>query len=200
MFAYVLLVNGLFIGLNIYLQQQFTLLLTALLSSLYYLQRTLQHKPPSSLTKRITGEAPHQLLYLLWLCYFPKGEYLFFLPLALSTLGKTTLLLASNSEEGVEKGQELILFQTKCEAFILGYLCLSLLRLDVLSVVELGTFAVLVKLKYSFYYPSQKAFVELHFAFDNLTRRWGCRPLYHLLYMAVTVFSSTYATDREIAY
>lgn len=62
------------------------------------------------------------------------------------------------------------------------------------------TFGALVKAKYGFYYPSQKAFVELHFAFDNLTRKWGFRPLYHLLYMGITVFSSTYGTDRELTY
>ena len=200
MFAFVILVNTIFIGFNIYLQQDLTLFLTALLSVIFYFHRTLQQKSPTTLSKLISGEAPHQLLYLAWLYYFPKNEYLFFVPLALCTIGKTNILLNSYSEESVEKGQELILFQTKCEAFILGYLFLSMLRMDLLNLVEFTTFALLVKLKYSFYYPSQKAFVELHFAFDNLTRRWGCRPIYHILYMSITVFSSTYGSDRELGY
>lgn len=200
MFAYVILVNAIFIGFNIYLQQEFTILLAALLSAIFYFHRALQQKSPPTLSKIISGEAPHQLLYLAWLYYFPKSEYLFFVPLALSTIGKANILLNSYSEDSVEKGQELILFQTKCEAFILGYLFLSMLRFDLVSLVEYATFALLVKLKYSFYYPSQKAFVELHFAFDNLTRRWGCRPIYHLLYMSITIFSSTYGSDRELGY
>jgi hypothetical protein len=74
------------------------------------------------------------------------------------------------------------------------------LKFNAQSLLEFLTFAAIVKLKYSFYFPSQKAFVELHFAFDNLTRRWGCRPIYHLLYMGVTVLSSTYTVERELSY
>lgn len=81
----------------------------------------------------------------------------------------------------------------KCEGFVLGVLFLYLLKHDLASLVEFVTFAVFVKLKYSFYFPSQKAFVELHFALDNLTRKWNCRSLYHFLYMGITIFSSTYS-------
>lgn len=139
------------------------------------------------------GEAPHQLLYVLWLYLQPKEEYVYFIPLALSTIGKINLLAHPSSEENVEKTQDLILFQVKCEGFVLGVLFLCLLNHDLASLVEFVTFAVFVKLKYSFYFPSQKAFVELHFALDNLTRKWNCRSLYHFLYMGITVFSSTYS-------
>lgn len=159
MFAYVILVNSLFIGINIYFQQDFTLFLTATISTVFYFHRTLQQKSPTTLSKLISREAPHQLLYLLWLYYFPKSEYLFFVPLALSCIGKINILLNSYSEESLDKGQELILFQTKCEAFIFGYLFLSMVKLDLASLVEFATFALLIKLKYSFYYPSQKAYV-----------------------------------------
>jgi hypothetical protein len=177
-----------------------TLLVAVLTSAVYYCSRALQQKTPTTFSRIISGEVPHQLLYLVWLYSFPKTEYLYFVPLALSTIGKLNILLAPNSEDSLEKAQELILFQTKCEAFVLGYLLVGMLKFSLLSVAEFATFAILVKLKYSFYYPSQKAFVELHFAFDNLTRRWGCRPLYHVLYMGITVFSSTYGSDRELGY
>ena len=98
MFAFVILVNTIFIGFNIYLQQDLTLFLTALLSLIFYFHRTLQQKSPTTLSKIISGEAPHLLLYLAWLYYFPKNEYLFFIPLALCTIGKTNILLNSYSE------------------------------------------------------------------------------------------------------
>jgi hypothetical protein len=159
----------------------------------------MQQKTPN-FASILTGEAPHQLLYLLWVYFFLENDYIFYVPLALSTIGKVNLMASSNSEDSVEKAQELILFQTKCEAFILGFLLLNLLSFNLKSVLEFASFAFLIKLKYSFYYPSQKAFVELHFAIDNLTRKWGCRPLYHLIYMGITVFSSTYGSDRELGY
>lgn len=196
MFAYVILVNALYIGLNLYQEQQFTLFATAAASTAFYLSRAMHQKAPTTLTKLISGEAPHQLLYIIWLYFFPKDKYLYLVPLALSTIGKLNMLLNDNSEDSVEKAQELILFQTKCEAFLLGYVFLSMLSFSLIGVAEFATFAVIVKLKYSFYYPSQKAYVELHFAFDNLTRKYGCRPLYHILYMSITIFSSTYGSDR----
>lgn len=70
----------------------------------------MHHKTPTSLTKLISGEAPHQLLYLIWLYFFPNDKYLYFVPLALSTIGKLNMLLNANSEDSVEKAQELILF------------------------------------------------------------------------------------------
>jgi hypothetical protein len=173
-----------------------TLFITAAASAAFYMSRAIQQKTPTTLAKIISGEAPHQLLYLIWLFFFPKDKYLYFVPLALSTIGKVNILLNSNSEDSLEKAQELILFQTKCEAFILGYLFLSMFSFSLIPVLEFAAFAFLIKLKYSFYYPSQKAFVELHFAFDNLTRKWGCRPLYHVLYMGINIFSSTYGSER----
>lgn len=93
-----------------------------------------------------------------------------------------------------------MIFQVKCEAFILGVLCLLLFSLAPLRLLDFLVFAAILKIKYSFYYPGQKAFLELHFSLDKLTRRWGCRPIYHLLVMAISHFSSTYRSEREILY
>ncbi len=61
------------------------------------MSRAIQEKTPTTLSKIISGEAPHQLLYLIWLYLFPKDKYLYFVPLALSTIGKLNILLNSNS-------------------------------------------------------------------------------------------------------
>lgn len=150
--------------------------------------------------KLLYGEAPHHILYITWIYLFAKGDYLFLVPLALSTLGKSLLLIDASSEESTDKAQELILFQVKCEAFILGFLLLSLFKFNLLSLLEFITFAFFVKIKYSFYSPAQKAFVELHFAFDNLTRKWRIRPIYHIFYMGINLLSGTYSTERELLY
>lgn len=114
MFAYVIVVNALFIGLNIYMRQEIILFLTVAVSVFFYVNRALQQKTPATFAKIVSGESPHQLLYVLWLYFNPKEEYAFYVPLALSTLGKICMLVSGNSEDSVEKGQELILFQTKC--------------------------------------------------------------------------------------
>lgn len=105
MFAYVVVVNSLFVGLNCYMRQEAILLLTALASALYYTTRLTHEKTPMGLAKVLSGEAPHQLLYLLWLYSFPKNEYIYYVPLALSCVGKINLLLSGHCEDSLEKAQ-----------------------------------------------------------------------------------------------
>lgn len=100
MFTYVIIVNLLFITLSYYLEHQIILYLSLLVSVYYYADRCIKNKG-ATLHKLINGEAPHQLLYVLWLYLQPKQEYMYFIPLALSTIGKINLLVHPNSEENV---------------------------------------------------------------------------------------------------
>ena len=61
-------------------------------------------------------------------------------------------------------------------------------------------YALWMKAKYSFYFGSQKAFVELHFSFDHQMKRFGIRSFYHLIYKFVSKFSGVYSSSREITY
>jgi hypothetical protein len=96
----------------------------------------------------------------------------------------------------VALAEELILFQIKTEAFILGMHFLILMQLDLHSLYELVLLATICKLKYSFYFAAQKAYVELHFAFDNITKRCGGRRIYHILYLGISKFGGTYGKGR----
>lgn len=121
----------------------------------------------------------------------------------LSSLGKIHLLINKPSEDAAAVAEELILFQSKTETYILGTFFLSALLPTPAKLLELAAFAFFCKIKYTFYFPAQKAYVELHFALDNLTRRMGGRSIYHIAYMAVSAMGGiggARATGREIAY
>jgi hypothetical protein len=96
MFICALVVNLAYILLTCQLHQHYILLLSAIVSTYYYATRATQQKV-WTISKLLYGEAPHQILYLLWLYYFPKDEYIYFIPLALSTVGKLNILFDPNS-------------------------------------------------------------------------------------------------------
>ena len=50
--------------------------------------------------------------------------------------------------------------------------------------------SLIVKLKYRFYGPTRKAYQEMHFFFDRLSRAMNLRGPYHLIYEAISMFSN----------
>lgn len=62
------------------------------------------------------------------------------------------------------------------------------------------SFALLCKLKYSFYFAAQKAYVELHFLLDSVTKRWGARRAYHFLHAFLAGLGGVSNDVKEIMY
>ena len=177
------------------------LYLTAALTALHLAHQHLSTPNRQLTTLLASGEVPYQLAYLLGLkLYMRHTSLMHFVPLILSTTGRLMTMLNERNDNLTAVVEELILFQTKCEAFILGMFVLEALGLDLEVWAGLVVYALWVKAKYSMYFGSQKAFVELHFSFDHLSKRWGMRSCYHLVYKVVSNFSGVYSGNREIVY
>lgn len=66
--------------------------------------------------------------------------------------------------------------------------------------IELVTFVLLCKIKYTFYFPAQRAYVELHFSLDNFMKKCGKRKIYHIIHKFISFLGGVSNTSKEIAY
>lgn len=86
------------------------------------------------------------------------------------------------------------------ELFLCLILFVKAFSLSLSSLLLFFSFGLLCKLKYSFYFAAQKAYVELHFLLDNVTKRWGARRAYHLLHAVLARLGGVYNDAKEIMY
>ena len=66
----------------------------------------------------------------------------------------------------------------------------EILTLDPWKVLKLVSLALLIKLKYRFYAPTRKAYQEIHFFFDKLSRFMNIRGLYNVIYETISLLSN----------
>lgn len=79
-------------------------------------------------------------------------------------------------------------------------LLLKLMYLNLNDLYSFVIYAIIIKLKYSFYFPAQKAFVELHFYFDKISKIWNIRKLYHFIHNLISIFGGVYNNKKEMTY
>ena len=79
-------------------------------------------------------------------------------------------------------------------------LLIKLIHPSLDNLLSLLFFAVLCKIKYTFYFAAQRAYVELHFLMDNLTKKWGARKAYHFVHNIVSFFGGVSNSSKEIGY
>lgn len=156
---------------------------------MYYAQRNLQDKE-QSITKLLRGEFPTHILFLAWLYYYKVPYFLHYIPIILNSTGKVYWLLKEKNIEIVTVVQQLIIFQSQCEAFVSFNLFLSACTLNYEKILQFLTYVLILKIKYRFYAPAHKAYNEVHFFFDRISRYFKFRSFYHFVYRAISCFSN----------
>lgn len=79
-------------------------------------------------------------------------------------------------------------------------LIIKLIHPSLDGLLSLVFFAGLCKIKYTFYFAAQRAYVELHFLMDNLTKKWGARRTYHFVHNLIAFFGGVSNSSKEIGY
>lgn len=177
-------------GLLIYQQSQVYILLTTLAISLvYYIQRYFQ-TPAKQGCKLLRGDLLFQIAFVAYLFYFKVTHFLYYIPLLLSNVGKLQWLANQKGEEMNVTIQQLIIFQNQCEGYILCTLLVESILVNRASFLRFLVYGLIVKLKYRFYQPTHKAYNQIHFFFDRLSRRFKCRAIYHVVYKIISFFSN----------
>jgi hypothetical protein len=173
-------------------------LATLLLTLIYQIKQCASDQQRLFSTLK-SGELLHQLAYLAWM-QWPRQDYIFLAPLVLSNVGKIYAIFHEKSEDNQATIEELIKFQAKLELLLCVILLAKTFPPSLPSLLLFLSFAILCKLKYSFYFAAQKAYVELHFLLDNVTKRWGARRAYHLLHALLARLGGVSNDAKEIAY
>lgn len=71
-----------------------------------------------AMIRLMCGEIMPLYLYMVWLYAFPQPEYIYIIPLFLSSLGKTYLMCTSPSSLDIDAVESLIKMQAKVEIII----------------------------------------------------------------------------------
>ena len=174
-------------------------LATLLLSLLYNIHHSASLKQPV-LSRLRRGELLHQLTYLGWMQLLPRQDYIYHVPLLLSNMGKIIAIFHEKSEDNQATIEELIKLQAKLELLLCLILLAKAFPPSLSNVLPFFTFALLCKLKHCFYFATQKAYMEVHFLVDNVSKRWGGRRAYHLLHACLARLGGVSNDSKEIAY
>lgn len=163
----------------------------------FYIHQSIKIKSYNFLRRIFIGDCLYQLAYMAWLYYFEIHYFMHFIPLMLSNVGKNAIMADKKNGEVMMVVQELIIFQNQCEAYILFTLFVEILTFNKIKLLQFIFFAAIVKMKYRFYRPSHKAYNEMHFFLDRLSRRLNIRWAYHSIYWCVTLFSNDVYTPTS---
>jgi predicted membrane metal-binding protein len=93
-------------------QTAYISLATILFTSIYYM-RIYMDERDKFINKIKNGEFFHQLAFLAWLYFFSQQDFMFFVPLILSNVGKIYSIFHGKDEDNQSTIEELIKFQTK---------------------------------------------------------------------------------------
>ncbi len=146
------------------------------------------------------GETLYALLYLIWLVFSNKKTYIFFVPMYFSTIAKLTWLFTSKEKLNIDFMEEVALFQTKAEIFVIGYQLISIPYGGFRTLIELVFMVMMLRFKYSFHEKAQEAFKELHFVLDNMFKRTKIRPKYQKIVQILGFFGQIYGGSKQIIY
>ena len=112
-----------------------------------------------AVTRLMCGEILSLYLYWLWFCVFPQSELLYVIPMMLSIIGKTYLMVTPAMSLEVDAVENLILMQSKIEMIIMIHHFLKCLFFGTQArAVEFIVLITLLKLKYSLHYGTRKAY------------------------------------------
>lgn len=153
------------------------------------MQRHLREKD-HSLRRLLKRDFPSHALFLIWLYFFKVPYLMHYIPLILNSSGKVIWLVRQLDIENVTLIQQLIVFQSQSEAFVSLHLFISALTLDHSKILQFVTYALILKIKYRFYAPAHKAFNEIHFRLDRISRYFNFRAFYHYVYKVITCFTN----------
>jgi hypothetical protein len=105
-----------------------------------------------------------------------------------STIAKLTWLFTSKEKLNIDFMEEVALFQTKAEIFVIGYQLISIPYGGFRTLIELVFMVMMLRFKYSFHEKAQEAFKELHFVLDNMFKRTKIRPKYQKIVQILGFF------------
>jgi hypothetical protein len=181
-------------GILIYKDHHLLIVLLSLaISAIFYIHQIAITKK-YTVGKMIGGDLPYQLAFALWLFAFKPPFFMHYIPFLLGNVGRLYIMTVYRSGEITTIPQELIIFQNKSEIFILFISLIDLFGFTQMRLVQLVALALIIKLKYRFYAPSRKAFNDLHFYFDRLSRSINLRSIYHVVYEFISLFSNDVQT------
>ena len=129
---------------------------------------------------------------------------LFYLPLMIACIGKFYMLCLPPNKQDKYLLEELIVFQSKLELYILFYcileLAVKILEPDFSMVLAVIALALILKIKFSCHYGTQKAYREMHLAFDRIARSCGGRGLYQKLYKWIGKGNLEFSVEKVVGY
>lgn len=136
------------------------------------------------------SDLPFQLIFAVWLLFFKPPYFMHYIPLILGNIGRIYIMAVYKTGEITTISQELIIFQNQCETFIFIISLFEVFSFSKMWLIQLLFLALFLKIKYKLYAPSRKAFNEMHFYFDRLSRNLSFRSIYHIMYEFISLFSN----------
>lgn len=146
------------------------------------------------------------MLYIMWLIVFPQDEHLFALPLILSNIGKCYLLCTTPRTLDIDAVESIIILQAKFEISIIIYMVLRLLisvltlRSTPYALLVSATLIIIMKFKYEIHYGTRRAYEEIHFGLDRISKLVNLRGGYHVLHRSVSQLGSNWNSGKQITY